>query len=161
MRYYWEGIRCCPPPLAILLDFFAVSQMQATRALSGHSVPIIAWVTGGASTTIRLFGPESLGGVGNFSARIDTEAERTGKSAEEIGDEIFRYTDGTVVNIPGLPPMYDYEFFPQKLPFKAKVAPIVRGGHAFLTECDGVVISTAEAYEKTSLEALESWFASM
>lgn len=22
-------------------------------------------------------------------------------------------TDGTIVNLPGLPPMYDYEFFPQ------------------------------------------------
>ncbi|KAJ7510340.1 UDP-Glycosyltransferase/glycogen phosphorylase [Mycena galericulata] len=150
-----------PAPVAVIMDFFAVPQMQATRALSGDSTAIIAWVTGGASTILRLFGPEALGGLGNFGERIDAEAQRTGKNPVEIGDMIFKHTDGTVVNIPGLPPMYDYEFFPQKLPFEAPVAPIVRGGHTFLMGCDGVIISTAEAYEKVSLDALGSWFASL
>ncbi|KAJ7106171.1 UDP-Glycosyltransferase/glycogen phosphorylase [Mycena epipterygia] len=150
-----------PAPVAIIMDFFAVPQMQATRALSGTSTQIIAWVTGGASTIIRLFGPELMGGLGNFGERIDAEAKRTGSDPVEIGDKIFRHTDGTVVNIPGLPPMHDYEFFPQKLPFDAPAAPIVRGGHAFLMGCDGVIISTAEAYEKESLNALESWLASL
>ncbi|KAJ7047239.1 UDP-Glycosyltransferase/glycogen phosphorylase [Mycena alexandri] len=148
-----------PTPVAIIMDFFAVPQMQATRALS-KTTQIIAWVTGGASTIIRLFGPESMGGLGNFGEKIDAEAKRTGGNPVEIGDKIFRHTDGTVVNIPGLPPMYDYEFFPQ-LPFDAPVAPIVRGGHVFLMGCDGVIISTAEAYEKESLDALESWLASL
>ncbi|KAJ7935541.1 UDP-Glycosyltransferase/glycogen phosphorylase [Mycena leptocephala] len=157
-----EAIKCAttgttfdaaPVPVAVIMD------MQATRALSGNSTQIIAWVTGGASTIIRLFGPESLGGLGNFGERIDAEARRTGKDPVEIGDKIFKHTDGTVVNISGLPPMYDYEFFPQKLPFEAPVAPIVRGGHTFLMGCDAVIISTAEAYEKVSLDALESWFA--
>ncbi|KAJ7019485.1 UDP-Glycosyltransferase/glycogen phosphorylase [Mycena alexandri] len=149
-----------PTPVAIIMDFFAVPQMQATRALS-KTTQIIAWVTGGASTIIRLFGPESMGGLGNFGEKIDAEAKRTGGNPVEIGDKIFRHTDGTVVNIPGLPPMYDYEFFPQKLPFDAPVAPIVRGGHVLLMGCDGVIISTAEAYEKESLDALESWLASL
>ncbi|KAJ7678554.1 UDP-Glycosyltransferase/glycogen phosphorylase [Mycena rosella] len=154
-----------PPPVAVIMDaspdFFAVPQLQATRALSGTSVPIVAWVTGGASTILRLFGPESMGGLGNFGERIDAEAQRTGKNPVEIGDKIFRHTDGTVVNIPGLPPMYDYEFFPQKLPFEAPVSPIVRGGYTFLMACDAVIISTAEAYEEVSLKALESWFTSL
>ncbi|KAJ7210379.1 hypothetical protein GGX14DRAFT_550973 [Mycena pura] len=145
-------------PSVAILDFFCLPQLQATRAISGTSTQIIAqWVTGGAFTIIRLFGPESLGGLGNFGERIDAEAERTGKDPVEIGDAIFRHTDGSVINIPGLPPMHDYEFFPQKLPFNAPVAPILRGGYAFLMECDGVIISTAEAYEKTSLDALKSW----
>ncbi|KAJ7454822.1 UDP-Glycosyltransferase/glycogen phosphorylase [Mycena latifolia] len=150
-----------PPPAAVIMDFFAVPQMQATRGLSATSVPIIAWVTGGASTILRLFGPASMGGLGNFGERIDAEAQRTGQNPVEIGDKIFRHTDGTVVNIPGLPPMYDYEFFPQKLPFEAPVSPIVRGGHTFLMDCDAVIISTAEAYEEVSLKALESWFTSL
>lgn len=116
-----------------LFQFFATSQLQATRAISGNSIPVFAWITGGASTTIRLFGPESIGGLGNFGARIDAEATRTGKPAEEIGDsvshlsrfdmtcscyihiQIFKHTNGAVINIPGLPAMYDYEFFPQKV----------------------------------------------
>ncbi|KAJ7671650.1 UDP-Glycosyltransferase/glycogen phosphorylase [Mycena polygramma] len=150
-----------PAPAAVILDFFGVPQMQATRALSGTSVPVIAWVTGGASTIIRLFGPETMGGLGNFGAKIDAEAQRTGKNPVEVGDEIFRHTEGAVIHIPGLPPMRDYEFFPQKLPFKSPVSPIVRGGYTFLMACDGVIISTAEAYEPVSLKALESWSTSI
>jgi hypothetical protein len=98
-------------------------------------VPIIAWVTGGASSIIRLFGPESMGGLGDFGGRIDAEAQRTGEDPLVIGDkarvyyvfgydgsdalQIFRHTDGSVINISGLPPMYDYEFFPQKVQFTA------------------------------------------
>jgi hypothetical protein len=63
--------------------------VQATRAVSQHSVPIIASVAAGAAAIIRLFGPESIGGVGDFGARIDAEAARTGLSADEIGPKVF------------------------------------------------------------------------
>ena len=48
-------------------------------------MPIIACVTAGAGATIRLFGPESMGGVGDIGARIDAETARTGLSDGEIG----------------------------------------------------------------------------
>ncbi|KAJ7746615.1 UDP-Glycosyltransferase/glycogen phosphorylase [Mycena metata] len=150
-----------PAPAAVVLDFFGVPQMQATRALSGASVSIMAWVTGGASAILRLFGPESLGGLGDFGARIDAEAQRSGENPGEIGDRVFKHTEGKVINVPGLPPMYDWEFFPQKLPFEAPVSPIVRGGYTFLMECDGIIISTAEAYETISVKALDSYFATL
>ncbi|KAJ7283947.1 UDP-Glycosyltransferase/glycogen phosphorylase [Mycena rebaudengoi] len=154
-----SNFAAAPPPVAVIIDFFAVSQLQATRALTGTSIPIIAWVTGGASTILRLFGPESLGGLGNFGERIDAKAQRTGKNPAEIGDKILKHTDGSIVNVPGLPPMHDYEFFPQKLPFEMPVAPIVRGGHTFLMECDQVIISTAKAYEEVSLRL--AWLAGL
>jgi len=75
-------------PFTINNQFFAVSQLQATRKLSAKSVPVIAWITGGASTIIRLFGPEERGGLGDFGAKIDAEAGRTGKRPEEIGDQV-------------------------------------------------------------------------
>ena len=62
--------------------------MQATRAISGYSVPIIACVAAGAGAIIRLLGPESMGGVGDFGARIDAEIARTGLSDEEIGNKV-------------------------------------------------------------------------
>ena len=37
---------------------------------------------------IRLFGPETLGGLGDLGAKIDAEVARTGKSADEIGDQV-------------------------------------------------------------------------
>jgi hypothetical protein len=63
--------------------------LRATRAISGHSVPIITLVTGGAGAIIRLFGPESMGGIGDIGARIDAETARTGLSDEEIGSKVY------------------------------------------------------------------------
>jgi hypothetical protein len=62
--------------------------VHATRAVSRHSVPIIACVAAGAAAIIRLFGPESIGGVGDFGARIDAEAARTGLSTDEVGPKV-------------------------------------------------------------------------
>ena len=42
----------------------------------------------GAGAIIRLFGPESIGGVGDFGARIDAEAARTGLPPDEIGPKV-------------------------------------------------------------------------
>ena len=68
--------------------FFALPQLHATRAVSGYAVPIITCVAAGAGAIIRLFGPESLGGVGDIGAKIDVEVARTGLSADEIGPEV-------------------------------------------------------------------------
>ena len=62
--------------------------MHATRAISGHSVPIIACVTAGAGAIIRGFGPESMGGCGDIGAKIDAEATRTGLPVDEIGPKV-------------------------------------------------------------------------
>ena len=69
-------------------QFFAFPVLRATRAISGHSVPIIACVAAGAGAILRLFGPESMGSVGDVSARIHAEAARTGLSVDEIGNKV-------------------------------------------------------------------------
>ena len=48
-------------------------------------MPIITCATGGAGAIIRLFGLESMGGIGDIGARIDAETARTGLSDKEIG----------------------------------------------------------------------------
>ena len=96
-----------PPPSAVILDvsllmlyaqqwyqliiyfqFFAFPQLLATRAVSGRSVPIIAFIAAGAGAIIRFFGPESIGGTGDYGAKIDAEIARTGLSDEEIGPKV-------------------------------------------------------------------------
>ena len=106
--------------------------MHATRAISGYSVPIIACIVAGAGAILRRFGPESMGGIGDLGAKIDAEIARTGLSDEEIGLKvnisisyfyselilylkIYYHTEGKLVQVPGLPAMFDYEFFPQKV----------------------------------------------
>ena len=62
--------------------------MKTTRAVSGYSVPIIACIAAGAGAILRLYGPESIGGVGDIGAKIDAEVARTGLSADEIGSKV-------------------------------------------------------------------------
>ena len=76
---------CFLPPA----QYFSHSQVYAIRAISGHSVPIIACISAGAGSIIRLYGPESMGGVGDFGARIDAEAARTGLSVDDIGNDVL------------------------------------------------------------------------
>ena len=77
--------------LIIVLYFqvFAFLQFQATRAISGRSIPIIVCVTLAAGYIIRIFGPESLGGKGDIAAKIDAEVARTGLSDDEIGHKVY------------------------------------------------------------------------
>ena len=48
-------------------------------------MPIVVCITAGAGATIRLFGPEYMGGIGDIGAKIDAETTHTGLSDDEIG----------------------------------------------------------------------------
>ncbi|KAG6852596.1 hypothetical protein C0991_010721 [Blastosporella zonata] len=140
------------------MDFFCVSELKATRALTGDSVPIISWVTGGSPTLLRFWGPESMGGFGDLTAKIEAEAERTGRSTLEVGNEqLYKPKDGGVVQVPGVPPMYDYEFHPQKLPFEMPLAVIMNAGREFLKDSNAMLVASSDAYEKDSLDAVKAW----
>ena len=75
-------------PFYLYFQFSALPQLRATRAVSGHSVPIIAFGAAGAAAFIRYYGPESMGGAGDIGAKIDAEVARTGVSADEIGPKV-------------------------------------------------------------------------
>ncbi|KIM47390.1 glycosyltransferase family 1 protein [Hebeloma cylindrosporum] len=158
-----EVFDAVPPPVAVIMDVFALPQFQATRALSGKSVPIIALLPGPSSSFIRAFGPESLGGMGDFEKRVDAEAERLGVSPDEIRDKVFKHTEGKILKIGGLPEMYDYELYPQQLPNDSSgIASVLRSGAKYIfNECDGVLITSSHSYEGSSLIHMKSWFKSM
>ena len=54
-------------------------------------MPIIGCISAGAGAIIRLFGPESMGGVGDIGARIDAETVRTGLSDDVIGPKVHSH----------------------------------------------------------------------
>ena len=70
-------------------QFCALPQLQATRAVSGHSVPIVGCGAAGAAFFIRYYGPESMGGAGDIGAKIDAEVARSGLSSDEIGPKVL------------------------------------------------------------------------
>ena len=65
-----------------------LDQLRATRKISGSSVKVCGFGPIGAAQTIRVCGPESLGGLGNIAAKVDAIVKRTGKTSEEAGDMV-------------------------------------------------------------------------
>ena len=54
----------------LLLQYLSLPQLHATRAVRWHSVPIVSCITTGAGAVIRLYGLESMGGVGDLGAEL-------------------------------------------------------------------------------------------
>ncbi|KIM47087.1 glycosyltransferase family 1 protein [Hebeloma cylindrosporum] len=148
-----------PPPVAVILDHCSLPQLQATRALSGTSVAIIAMIILPASYMICYFGPESQGGITDFGRTVDGQA-RVGASPDGPRNKPFGHTEGKIIKIAGLPDMYDYELFPQKLPFESPFAPVVRGGFQFFDQCDAALIASSYSYEGAALGQMKSHFKS-
>ena len=71
------------------LQHCSLPQLQATRAISGASVQIIAMLILPSSYMICYFGPESLGGVGHFGKKVDNEAARIGVPLDELGNKVL------------------------------------------------------------------------
>ncbi|PPQ80127.1 hypothetical protein CVT25_001426 [Psilocybe cyanescens] len=147
-----------PPPNVVVLDTVAYPLFQITRAVTGKSVPIISWITGHVSSVIRFNGLERLGGLGDIGAKIDAEAAHLGVTAKDIGDSLWDTSNGTVIKVPGLTEMYDWEYFPQKLPFDIILSDFLRLSYAGLRESDAGFVTSAYVFEAESMEAIKSWF---
>ncbi|KAF8515046.1 UDP-Glycosyltransferase/glycogen phosphorylase [Hysterangium stoloniferum] len=131
------------PNLAIV-DFFLYDAVEVIKRNSVNHVPILGWHTSNTCAVLRYFGPERLGGLGDVATKALKVSEKTGVSIDDIEPQMFRPTHGGLVHVPGLPPMYDYEFFPQE--------------GRFMQECDGIIATSHISYEAESLAALKGWF---
>ncbi|KAJ7887433.1 hypothetical protein B0H13DRAFT_892025 [Mycena leptocephala] len=151
-----RGFSAVPPPTAVILDMLALPQLHATRSISGTMIPVFMFAASHAATLIRTCCPASIGGQGDLGPEIDAEALRLGKTADEVANEMFTHTDGTVIKIPGLPTMYDYEAFPQIL-IDGPVAALQKISYDMLLACDGVFVTTTPAYDGESLLAFQTW----
>ncbi|KAH9476237.1 UDP-glycosyltransferase 84A1 [Psilocybe cubensis] len=152
------------PPNAVVLDFFCHPQMLATRAITGNSVPIISWFTGHVATGIRFWGPKTLGGYGDIEKQVDEEAARTGRSPKEISDELYNFpkrANGEIVRVPGVPEMYDWEYFPQNLPFEMPFGEFMKIAVNGLREADACFVTSSYLFEADSINALKTYFSEL
>ena len=80
--------------------------MEATRAQTGSSVPILAWSAVNAYLALRLFGPEELGGIGDVLAKARAVVEQTGRDEKEVIEEVAVYS--SIVWIPNLTVLWSF-----------------------------------------------------
>ncbi|KAI0645438.1 UDP-Glycosyltransferase/glycogen phosphorylase [Trametes meyenii] len=147
-------------PQAIILDFFSVKPFEAIKRLSKDSVKVHVWCSGLTAALYHWFGPERLGGKGNVRIKAEEESRRTGTPATDIILRELAKPTGEVVRIPGIPPMYDYEYYPQpsRLPPQVVIG-IFSHIHELLEDCDSMLLYTAESYEPDAVAAAREWFA--
>ncbi|KJA16630.1 glycosyltransferase family 1 protein [Hypholoma sublateritium FD-334 SS-4] len=144
-------------PVAVVIDSFLAPVMFATRALTGSSVPIVCFATGSVLSIMRIHTPETLGGLGDFTARVAAEAERSGETQDVAGGKLYRRTTGAIVQVPGLPSMYDHEFFPQDTSVANVVTGLLKSAQAFFEQGDAVLLSSSYVLEREAIDAMKVW----
>ncbi|KAI0630403.1 UDP-Glycosyltransferase/glycogen phosphorylase [Trametes polyzona] len=145
-------------PKQVILDFFA-PRTHAYIRKEAPGVKIHTWYPSAAYSGFYLFGPESLGGRGNLLPKAEEEAAKTGAPFDVVAAQVFSKIEEKVVRVPGLPPMYDYEYNPQFLPLPP---PLVGNSfikaHELLLKTDGVLAMSPEDLEpKESVDAFRQW----
>ncbi|OJT07393.1 UDP-glycosyltransferase 87A1 [Trametes pubescens] len=149
-------------PKQVILDFFAPRTFAFIRK-EAPDVKISTWYPSAAYSGFYLFGPESLGGRGNLLIKAEEEAATTGKPFDVAAAEVFSKTEGKVVRVPGLPPMYDYEYEPQVMPLPP---PLVGNSfikaHDLLLKTDAVLTMSPAALEpEEAVVAFRQWLGSL
>ena len=145
-----------------------------TIRASKPSPPIFVWQSAAASGGAQLLLPPHLGGVPDDLVTTFTPEERKHGRPFSI--------TGSVINTPGLPPMYDWELHPadtdffqvktgtffeianlnMRLAFLPRV-PRQLADSVFsraLVECDGLLTASAPAYDgEQTLASIDAWAA--
>ncbi|GJJ16201.1 hypothetical protein Clacol_010497 [Clathrus columnatus] len=142
-----------PKPNVILLDPFLYDMLQTVRKVSGRVVPVLTWNLTALNSSLHFFGPESFGGLGNVSSKAEILAKETGKPVDDIIRELFNPEVGELIKLPGMPPMYDYEFNPQHEDVRNE------NFSRFFEESDGIVALGNASFDPEACAAYKTWFA--
>ncbi|KAI0069828.1 UDP-Glycosyltransferase/glycogen phosphorylase [Panus rudis PR-1116 ss-1] len=147
-------------PDSLIYDVLCGPAVKAALELEEQpSIKLFAWYSCQLATNYHLFSPEFRGEEGQLWLRAMQEVQRTGRPIGEVADEVlFNAFTNKVVNIPGLPPVYEYELTPQEMLMKGIVGPLVLIIYQAYEICHGLILSTAEAYEPEAIKATRTWF---
>ncbi|KAE9403748.1 hypothetical protein BT96DRAFT_936180 [Gymnopus androsaceus JB14] len=108
--------------------------------------------------------PAHLGGAGD-PALETPEGRATMKQkiiAGETDQQKRHECTGSVVNVPGIPPSYDYEWFPSTAAVPTDLLSVLEMTcQIYLREADGVVCVSAKAFEEEVITLVNEWFSEL
>ncbi|KAF9065350.1 hypothetical protein BDP27DRAFT_1424914 [Rhodocollybia butyracea] len=161
-----------------IIDPLVPYAFEAVRTKSPTKVKIISWMTFPCGTLLEIFSPAALGGktdpimeteAGRQEARatiFDAQGDYADERKKLIMVPVPPSSDNRKLNVPGLPPMYRHELFPQidlllgaDSGFLADRSATF--GQIYLREADGVIVVSNSVYERETLHATKTWFASI
>ncbi|KAK1233748.1 hypothetical protein PQX77_003079 [Marasmius sp. AFHP31] len=152
-----------PPPCVAIIDPFAGYTLEGIRAVATpEQVPIISWITGSAGPLLMMWGPERYGGKGDFVSVMEAEMKKGKTEIEAFESEGAFGTTKKVVNIPGYPPFYDYERFPQAVDEMNKQSHVmfITQGYKFNSQAQGIISISSSVLEKEAVEAAREYVTS-
>ncbi|KAJ3554964.1 hypothetical protein NM688_g2832 [Phlebia brevispora] len=147
-----------PSPDAAVFDIFGSNMLTTVRRLSLKPVKVYGWVVTSTASYHSHAGMASPNKHKDIRAQIHEEVQKSGRALQEVAAEVFFSPKGHVINIPGLPPIFDYEEYPQKEIVPTSSVGLFRLACAEFTDsCDGLIIATPHCIEtpeslKTMLE---------
>ncbi|KAI9066606.1 glycosyltransferase family 1 protein [Trametes sanguinea] len=147
-----------PPPQAAIIDFFAVDPIAAIREASKDAVKVYAWYSAMTTSAFTHIVADEYGGPGNIRLKAEAVAKQTGMSFSEAVIDILAVPKGRVLNLPGLPPLSDYEMAPQDFPLPIDLmAQLFPRMYETIETCDGVFFISPASYEPEALEICKEW----
>ncbi|KAF8223911.1 UDP-Glycosyltransferase/glycogen phosphorylase [Tricholoma matsutake] len=150
-----------PLPNLVILDFFCYPIMTGIRNISGTSVPIYAWQSSTATAVMRTSGPERFGGTGDLLKKTEKIKADTDKEWVKEMNRLWERVNGDIVQVPGLPKMYDHEFFPQPpRPYNKTFGQLRASAFRCFQESDGILMATSSLWEGPSIDSWRDWFGS-
>ncbi|KAK7045957.1 hypothetical protein VNI00_006952 [Paramarasmius palmivorus] len=132
-----------PPPCVAVIDSFAGYAVDAIRQSAGNRIAILLWRTSPAGSILRHNGPSKYGGLGD---QHSTQALRC---------------SGELVQIPGAPPMFDYEWHPQEVYRLTQLGDLWQQAQENIRNTDGVLNVSCSAYEENAISAAREWYESI
>jgi len=79
-----ELITDLPIPSAVIVDLVGWEFLQSVRATSGSSIPVFVLQGSSATQVFIASAPESLGGRGDFAAKLDSQSKAREVPVEKI-----------------------------------------------------------------------------
>ncbi|CDO72764.1 Glycosyltransferase Family 1 protein [Trametes cinnabarina] len=146
------------PPQAVVIDFFAVNPVATIKKASGDSVKVYAWFSGMTTAAFMHLAPEDHGGPGNIRIKAEELVKKTGRPFAEVVFDMLFTPRGRICAFPGLPPMSDYELYPQDFDIPpAIIADIFPSMYELFQTCDGLFLTSPAPYESEAVEKVRAW----
>ncbi|KAJ8095020.1 hypothetical protein PM082_010238 [Marasmius tenuissimus] len=146
------------PDLVILDPVAGYANLEAIRKLATRQeLPVWTWFTSTIGYTVREWGPRYLGGKGDDwkdIAAINNEEEISARG------KLLNQKREKLISIPGYPPMYHHELFPQEQIFDIPVGAYTVV-YKYIQETEGYISVTTSVLEKEATDAWKEYLRSL
>ncbi|KAI9067512.1 glycosyltransferase family 1 protein [Trametes sanguinea] len=139
---------------AAIVDMFAIRAFKELHRLKETmEIKLFSWYPATTSSLFFWFGEDLV-------PRAMELAASTGVSFNVAAHELSIVCKGRLIENPGLPPMYDYEYHPQAVEFPPDFSGnVLIHVNRNLRDADGMITIDAADYQPSMVAVIREWFA--